>query len=218
MSEGERLDVLGEIALEVAHELRNLLLIIDSSNYLAQKDPSASGVHLDKIERAVRSARAIVDDVFSLSREEPLPREETTLPEVISIARTELDSEAADFVDRFEHVALRVHDRLLARIFKVLYENAIQMRSPDRVRIETRAVREGGVWVIDVEDDGPGVDPAIAERVFEPLVSSRRGGTGMGLPLARRIAQAHGANLDLVGDRSPTRKGACFRLRLPADG
>jgi signal transduction histidine kinase len=67
--------------------------------------------------------------------------------------------------------------------------------------------------VIEVTDDGPGVPNDIAARVFDPLVTARPGGTGLGLPLARRIAAAHGGSIALV-DR--TGEGATFRLELPA--
>jgi signal transduction histidine kinase len=62
-----------------------------------------------------------------------------------------------------------------------------------------------------VADDGPGVPANIADRVFEPLVTSRPGGTGLGLALARRIAAAHGGSISLV----PGGAGATFRLELP---
>lgn len=208
----KRLLLLGEVALEVAHELRNVLLVIDGSTYLAKKDPPASGQHLDKIERSVRLARAVVDDVFLLVRDEPLPREECTLHEIVEMARAEVEEADVDWVDAFDGVRLRAHDRLLARLFKILYENAIQLRAPQRARIETRAAQNGAGLVIQVEDDGPGVAPAIARHLFEPLVTSRPGGTGMGLPLARRIAVAHGGSIALGPSKGT---GACFELRLP---
>ena len=62
-----------------------------------------------------------------------------------------------------------------------------------RARIVTTSARSGaGRVVIEVADDGPGVPADIAARVFEPLVTARTGGTGLGLALARRIAAAHG--------------------------
>ncbi len=207
-----KLATLGEIALEVAHELRNLLLVIDASNYLARKDPEASAPHLEKIDRSIRAARGIVDDLFLLAREEPLPFEDTELADVTALARTELQDGAAEWIDHVSGVRFRAHDRLLARLLKVLYENAIQVSADKKPRIETRATAQTGSIVIDVEDDGPGVPPATAARIFEPLVTSRAGGTGMGLPLARRIAVAHGGGLELIAGRGI---GACFRVTIP---
>jgi signal transduction histidine kinase len=67
--------------------------------------------------------------------------------------------------------------------------------------------------IIDVHDDGPGVPPDIAKRIFEALVTGRTGGTGLGLALARRIAAAHGGSIALVQPEEP---GATFRIELPA--
>lgn len=212
-----RLAMLGEVALEVAHELRNLLLVIDGSAYLAERDPAASAPHLAKITRSVRAARAVVDDVFLLARDERtddggVPCEDTTIGEVLALAREELEPGAAvRFVDEGADVALRVHDRLVARLFKVLYENAIQIVAPRAAEITTRARIEGDDIVVEVSDDGPGVPMEIRSTLFEPLVTARAGGTGMGLPLARRIARAHGGAIVLAD--SP--KGASFHVKLP---
>jgi signal transduction histidine kinase len=67
---------------------------------------------------------------------------------------------------------------------------------------------------IEICDDGPGVPPALAGRVFEPFFSTKEvgEGTGLGLSIAMGIAEAHGGSLTLL----PTDLGACFRLSLPA--
>ena len=69
-----------------------------------------------------------------------------------------------------------------------------------------------------VQDDGPGVPPAIAQRIFEPFFSTKEAGegTGLGLSMSRSIAEAHGGSLFL--DSSPDTPGATFVLRLPALG
>jgi signal transduction histidine kinase len=94
-----------------------------------------------------------------------------------------------------------------------LYDNSVAACAPRAPRVVTRARRDGGgPVVIEVADDGPGVPAAIAPRIFEPLVTGRTGGTGLGLALARRIVAAHGGSIALV----PSSKGATFRIELPA--
>jgi signal transduction histidine kinase len=207
--------MVGEIAAEVAHELRNVLQVISASAYLARQeaargDSAAALAHVTKIERNAATAHAIVDDLMALARGEPLHSEPVLVAEAVVASRSDL---AACWQDALEPHDLRVraHPGLLVRLLHVLYENAIQASAPRVPMIETCAREDAGRVVIEVADDGPGVPDPIAAHVFEPLVTARRGGTGLGLALARRIAEAHGGSIELL-DRVP---GATFRLALP---
>ncbi|MGH7295657.1 MAG: sensor histidine kinase [Polyangiaceae bacterium] len=214
----ERLAAVGEIAAEVAHELRNVLQVISASAYVARQEAArgeaaATLPHVAKIEKNARIAHGIVDDLMSLARADALHSEAVLLAEVVVGSRSELVAGMADWDDAIDPHDLRVraHPGLLTRLLHVLYENAIHASAPRVPRITTRARAAGGRVTIDVSDDGPGVPAQIADRVFEPLVTARPGGTGLGLALARRIAAAHGGSITLVLGRP----GATFRLDLP---
>lgn len=214
----ERLVVVGEIAAEVAHELRNVLQVISASAYVARHEvsrgeASAALPHVVKIERNARVAHGIVDDLMALARGETLHSEPVLLAEILVAARSDVPPEAAQWVDEVEPRDLRVraHPGLLVRLLHALYDNAIHASAPRPPRVATQARTDGGRVVIDIADDGPGVPVEIAARVFDPLVTARPGGTGLGLALARRIATAHGGSIRLVA--SPI--GATFRLELP---
>jgi signal transduction histidine kinase len=220
----ERLVVIGEIAAEVAHELRNVLQIISASAYVARQevdrgDAAAARPHVTKIEKHARIAHAIVDDLMALARGEPLQSEPILLVDAIAAARDDL-AEGASWDDTFEprDIRLPAHPGLLARMLHVLYENAIHACAPRVPTIVTRARIESGRIVIEVADDGPGVPEGIAARIFEPLVTARAGGTGLGLALARRIAMAHGGAIALVEPVEPMAPGATFRVELPGTG
>jgi signal transduction histidine kinase len=210
----ERLAVIGEIAAEVAHELRNTLQIIATSAYLARQDPGASAPHIEKIERNARQAHAIVDDLMALARGETTEAGPVLLADVLVAARNDIDPETVTWTDRLAPPDLRVraHPGLLGRLLHALYENAIAVSSPRKPVLTTRATNGQDRVVIEVADDGPGVPADIAPRVFDPLVTGRPGGTGLGLALAKRIANAHGGSIALV----PSEHGATFRVELPA--
>jgi signal transduction histidine kinase len=215
----ERLVMLGEIAVEIAHELRNVLQVISASAYVARQevskgDAQAALPHVAKIEKNARAAHGIVDDLMVLVRAETLRSEPVSLAEVLVSARAEFAPDCARWEDTLEPQDLRVraHAGLLARLLHGLYDNAIQASAPRTPRILTNARPDGGRIVIEVADDGPGVAADIAARVFDPLVTARAGGTGLGLALARRISAAHGGSIALVDG---TREGATFRLELP---
>jgi signal transduction histidine kinase len=150
---------------------------------------------------------------MALARGEPAHAEPVLLAEILVAARESLPSPGASFEDSVSPPDLRVraHLGLVSRLFHALYENAVAASAPKRPVIETRARAEGARVVVEVADDGPGVPKEIAPRLFEPLVSARQGGTGLGLSLARRVAAAHAGSISLV--EAP--RGAPFRIELP---
>lgn len=217
----ERLAAIGEIAAEVAHELRNALQIVSANVYLARQNPTAAEPHLSKIERSARLAHGIVDDLMALARGEPAHAEPIRLADVLMLAREMLPEPGADFDDRVtpHDLEVRAHLGLASRLLHALYENAIKACAPRRPKIVTRAaVRQvdgkDGV-VIEVTDDGPGVPAEIAGTLFEPLVTARSGGTGLGLALARRIADAHGGSIRLASAKGSGDEGATFDVVFP---
>ena len=225
--EHARLIAIGEIAAEIAHELRNALQVVATSAYLAKLSPATSAPHLAKIERHTRIAQEIVDDLMSLARGEPAKAEPSLLADILVHARASLGDDdvhatggaqapRAYFADELTPSALRVraHPGLLARVFAVLYDNSIAVCTPRAPKIVTRAAVEEKATVILVSDDGPGVPSEIAAKIFDPLVTGRAGGTGLGLALAKRIMQAHGGSISLVPGVPDV--GATFRIVLPS--
>ncbi|MBX3188123.1 MAG: HAMP domain-containing histidine kinase [Labilithrix sp.] len=213
----ERLAAIGEIAAEVAHELRNALQIISANAFLAKQDLANSATHLTRIERNARLAHGIVDDLMALARGEPAHAEPVLLVEVLVAARENLPEPPPSWNDRVQPASIRIraHHGLMTRLFHVLYENAIAASAPRAATIETRAWAEEHGVIIEVADDGPGIPAEIAESIFEPLVTARQGGTGLGLALARRVVAAHGGTLSLVAP-PPGATGATFRVELPS--
>ena len=219
LSREQRLVAIGEIAAEVAHELRNALQIVSANVYLARQNLAASEPHLAKIERSARLAHGIVDDLMALARGEPIHAEPIPLGHLLLLSRETLAEGIADFEDVLvpPELLVRAHVGLASRLFHALYDNSIRAIAPRRAHIITRAERlhapNGSEHVVlTVADDGPGVPPEIATTLFEPLVTRSVGGTGLGLALARRIASAHGGTIAHVA----TAQGATFRIELPA--
>ncbi len=90
--------------------------------------------------------------------------------------------------------------------------NALQA-TPQGGRIEIATAGDADVLEIEIRDRGEGIPPGIRERVFELFFTTREGGTGLGLPVAARIAEAHGGSLALEARADG---GTTARLRIPA--
>src|SRR5581483_10516741 len=78
--------------------------------------------------------------------------------------------------------------------------------------IEIHCALEEGLCHIDVADNGPGLEPAVREQLFVPFFTTKPEGSGIGLSLARRIAQRHGGQLQA---RANSPRGSVFRISLP---
>ena len=113
-------------------------------------------------------------------------------------------------------LAVRGDADALLRVLTNLLDNAIRH---GRGRVVLGAQRENGAVRLDIVDDGPGFAPGDLDHVFEPLFRSDRargpatGGTGLGLAIARRLARAHGGDIEAANDPAG---GARATLTLPA--
>lgn len=112
--------------------------------------------------------------------------------------------------DAGDGARVRGQPSLLTSALVNLVDNALAFSAHVRVQ----ATRDDDAVVLAVHDDGPGIDPAHAERIFEPFFTTRADGTGLGLAMARTVARAHGGDLVLA----PSERGARFELRLPLAG
>jgi signal transduction histidine kinase len=99
----------------------------------------------------------------------------------------------------------------LRQAFTNLIENAIQAASTDAPEVWVVGTIAEGRALISVEDNGAGVDPSILSRLFEPLITTKSSGTGLGLSLVQRIAERHGGTVEYA----PRERGARFVVTLP---
>ena len=224
LSSRARLAALGEAVAKINHDLKNMLTgaQLASERLAASSDPKVSQA-LPRLERALDRAVKLASGVLAYGKTQE------AAPEIQTLRLTDALAEAAAearLTDSGMKLVTRVGatDQVIAdpdqlhRILVNLLRNARQAieHQPDRVgppRIEVSLEAVGGASLIRISDNGPGVPERIRERLFQPFAGSGRpDSTGLGLAIARELAQGHGGDLTLsvTGE-----EGTVFELRLP---
>ncbi|WP_448586207.1 ATP-binding protein [Thermaurantiacus sp.] len=230
----QRIDATEAFAADVAHELKNPLASLRSAvealgSVTREEDRRKL---FDLIAEDVRRIDRLVLDISAASRlEAELSRER---PEPVDLAQlgramAEAMALAAPWKDRVrlaveapaDGVAVVMADRRrLEQVIANLVENGASF-SPEGGTLTLAVMRRGREVELAVEDEGPGVPEALREKVFERFYSERPEGeaygrhSGLGLPIVRAIVEAFDGEV-AVGPRRNGRRGASFRVRLPA--
>ncbi len=205
-----RLLLVAALGAGLAHEMRNVLASAESSLYLAAKlgdDPALRTKHVDAARAHVRTAQGLVDRALAPAKSTELLAETITVADLCELVRrtVNLGDNATLVIE--ETVALDVSGDvlLLERALVNLVENAVGAAGDQTLRIVLAATEDGGCVRIEVRDDGPGIPDEIRRRLFEPLATARPGGTGLGLPLVRAIAEAHRGRVEVESSAAGTR-------------
>ena len=213
-----RLAAVGTAVTKINHDLRNILTTAQLvSDRLANiDDPEVKRIAptlLSSIDRAVNLCVRTVD----FTREEP-PRPDVSrfpLRPLVDDAGVALGLPAAEGGAVWdnavgEDVQADADRDQLFRVLVNLGQNAVEAGAK-QVRVTAKAVDDG--VAIEIADDGPGLPPAVRDKLFQPFAaSSKAGGTGLGLAIAHDLARAHSGNLTLVESSS---EGTVFRVWLP---
>ena len=221
----ERLAAVGKMAAMITHEVRNPLSSIGLNAELLEDELDALDAGPEArdlcraIGREVDRLTAITEEYLTFAR---LPTPRLAAGSVVALVddlarfvKDELASRAVTLV--VEHGAdvprARLDENQIRQSVLNLVRNAaeaVASRGPGHVWIRTRG--EGEAVVIEVADDGPGVPAELRGRLFDPFVSTKDGGTGLGLALTHQIVRDHGGALALT---SPPGTGATFTISLP---
>ena len=213
----ERLSTFGQLAGAIGHELRNPLGVIESSAYILRGrvgDDERAGKHLDRIGQQLGLANDIITTLLDLIRDRPLKHGEVRFSDLVASVQESLAVPAGVRVelDGVAPLPALVGDPVqLRQVVRNLMENALDaLGDAGELRVVGR--HDAEAVELAIEDSGPGVDPTIKRRLFEPLVTGKAKGIGLGLALCKRVCERHGGTV-----RHETRPGggARFVVRLP---
>jgi signal transduction histidine kinase len=223
---------LGAVAGGLVHEIRNPLSTLSLNLQLMEEewgDAAASDPRAERtlgrvktLRREVSRLEDILDDFLRYAGMRRLDLADSDLNRVIEETVTFFAPEATragvdlGFYPDLRLPLVRLDERLVKQALMNLLLNAVQAmdgRPGSQLFVRTRL--DGDAARVDVIDNGPGIPESMRERVWEVYFSSKAGGTGLGLPTARRVAEEHGGTLEF---RTEPGKGTDFALRLPLRG
>ena len=236
----ERIAAWREMARRLAHEIKNPLSPIRTSVETLQKlhgrdhprfreaFEQGSRTILQEVERL----RRIVSEFSQFARLPAPRREPRDLAEVVEAALglyLGLVEGISLEKDLCQGLAVLVDGDQVVQVVLNLVQNAVQvLEGEGSVRVVVSPCqKEPGFACLSVSDSGPGVPVELADRIFEPYVTNRAGGTGLGLAVVERIVSEHGGRIELLPPRAAASEpeaagsseqklgGACFRIWLP---
>ena len=219
----EQLAAVGQVAAGVAHELRNPLTSVKMLVQTGLEGPKPAGLPPDDlaiIEHEVRRMEACIQTFLDFARPPSAERRRTDLLDVVrralalveGRARRQKVKVAADLPPG--PVVLQIDGNQIQQVLVNLLLNALDaLPQGGTVQLEVRPPpNEANAVVVQVQDDGAGIAPKAQARLFEPFVSTKETGLGLGLSICRRLVEAHGGAIH--GANAPE-GGALFAFTLP---
>ena len=214
----ERLAVLGQLAGGLAHQIRNPLAAIQNAAAVLKRklgqtvDPDVSA-SLAVIREEVWEANRIITDLLDYARIKPPHRALVDVGELLeaALARARPPDDVQVVREIEPALMVSVDERQLRDALGNVMRNALEaMHGGGKLFLQ--ALREGDTAVIAIEDTGPGLSRASLQYLFEPLVTSKQLGLGLGLPTAKALVENQGGTIRCATHRGT---GARFEIRIP---
>jgi len=222
----ERLSALGNLAAAVAHEVRNPLNAISVGLQRLREEFRPADNHaeyarfVDLMQGEVKRLNGIVEEFLSLARpislKPDLVRVGELLQEVTALLQADADARGVriDLAVPRDLPAARLDRDAVKQVFLNLLLNGLEAM-PGGGTLTISASALGGSLRLTVGDTGDGIPADLLPRIFEPYVTTKTKGMGLGLPIARRIVEAHGGRIEA---ESRPGLGCRFTITLPATG
>jgi signal transduction histidine kinase len=216
--------MLGGVAHEVKNPLGGIELfggLLDEELKAATPDLEEARNHLRRIRRELDYLKRIVEDFLVFAREQKLQPAPLDAKALLDTAAAHLAGEAESrrvtlSVDAAA-ATLTGDESLLTSALVNLVKNAVQASKEGQlVTLTGRA--DGARYVVEVKDEGPGIPPDVLPRIFEPFFTTREKGTGLGLPLARKLVEAHRGTLEAASQPGRTVFTVTLPLSTPPGG
>ena len=210
---------LGEMSAVVAHEIRNPLAGISGALQVigSRLDPESSDrAVIGDIQKRIESLNDMVEDLLLFARPQALSRIATAIGTLARDVATALSRDpilaGVDVRITGDNPHVNVDREQMRIVLQNLLLNAAQA-TDGAGSVEVDVTAKAETCEVTVADDGSGLAPAVAEQMFEPFFTTKHRGSGLGLPTAKRIVEAHGGTLEA---RNRESRGVVVTVSLPS--
>jgi signal transduction histidine kinase len=214
----EKLAILGQLAGGVGHELRNPLAVLATSVYfltmtLGETADPKIRKHLGIIEQELGNANEIITNLLDFSRVRQPDTVKITLADLLNNALERYDFGSVAVEKNIRDIEVLADPGQVRQVIMNLVTNAVQAmpEGDGRLLIET-GQSEGEAWIA-IKDWGTGIEPAILEKIFQPLFTTKAKGIGLGLAVCESLIRANGGRITV---QSQVGLGSTFTIHLQA--
>ncbi len=214
----KRLIAMGEMAAKIVHEIRSPLCSIELYATMLEKEIDESGpVNLASgISTGIRSLNNILTNMLFFAKPQrpsftPIDLD-ASIEETLFMLMPIIEARNIVLDNKVETPAQISGDReLIKQVIMNIILNAVQVTSEGgKIIISNRSVE--GFEVVEITDEGEGIEHENIEKIFDPFFSTKDKGTGLGLAIASKIMQGHGGMINVDSDPG---EGSCFQLYFP---
>ncbi len=216
IAQAAKMATLGQAAAALAHEIRNPLGAIKlfSSLLKDELDPNKQGLkYLEHIEISISQLDATISNILQFSKQENPALSPVNLAALIKerVAAFHISNSKVDFrinIDS-ENILIAANEQSIRQVLNNLLTNACQA-TKNAGMIEL-TVRQSDSVIITIKDNGPGIKAEVLSDLFEPFVTTKNEGVGLGLSIVKRLIEQHKGTIEAANDN-----GAIFTITFPS--
>lgn len=216
----ERMATVGQLAAGVAHEIRNPMAAISGSIELLKQSPQTSDddrALMSIVHREVSRLNVLIGDLLDYANPRPKQTVDFDLgslvAETVQVARGDQSFASVEITaDVDAPLPIHADPAKLRQVVWNLVRNAVDAASSGGKHVRVEARRDGAGAIISVADDGPGIPESLVGRIFDPFVTTKQKGTGLGLATCHAIITEHGGRIDV---ETSSGKGTKMVVSLP---
>lgn len=213
----EKLATMGQMALGIAHEIRNPLTSMKMTLQMLLNEAREEKESFEVLLREIERLELAVSELFSATHSSKLKLENVNInkvsDEILELMARQLEHLSINVEKHYNDLPqVKVDKNKFKRaIMNLILNGAQAMPSGGKLTISTQKINETNIVRISIKDEGKGIPIELREKVFEPFVSTKEGGVGLGLSVTRKIIEEHNGKIDFeTGD-----SGTTFWVDLP---